>query len=42
MNEVRRDKSDLDRLVIAKWVIDQEEWQCLVVEIGICVPESYS
>ncbi|WP_411146358.1 hypothetical protein [Streptomyces sp. x-80] len=41
MDEVRRDKSDLDRLVMAKWVIDQEEWQWLVVDVEDLAPREF-
>lgn len=41
MDEVRRDKSDLDKLVLAKWVVDQEEWQWLVMDIEDLVPHEF-
>ncbi|MEU3743527.1 hypothetical protein AB0E78_41600 [Streptomyces sp. NPDC032198] len=41
MDEARRDKSDLDRLVMAKWVITRGEWQWLVVDIEDLGPHEF-
>ncbi|MFF0067026.1 hypothetical protein ACFYRC_37110 [Streptomyces sp. NPDC005279] len=41
MDEVVRDMGDLDKLVMAKWVIDQEEWQWLVQDIEDFAPREF-
>lgn len=41
MDEVHRDKGDLDKLIMAKWVIDQEEWQWLVMDIEDLAPRDF-
>ncbi|MGW3926482.1 hypothetical protein ACWECC_00050 [Streptomyces microflavus] len=41
MDEVQRDKGDLDKLMLAKWVTDQGEWQWLVMDIEDLAPREF-
>ncbi|MGA5442208.1 hypothetical protein ACPCKW_22185 [Streptomyces griseoincarnatus] len=41
LDEVERDKSTLARAVMAKWVIDQEEWQWVVEDIEDLAPRDF-
>ncbi|MCX4792021.1 hypothetical protein OG369_41775 [Streptomyces sp. NBC_01221] len=41
MDEVQRDKGNLDKLVLAKWGIDQGEWQWLVMDIEDLAPREF-
>ncbi|WP_371589243.1 hypothetical protein [Streptomyces virginiae] len=36
-----REKSELDKLVFAKWVINQEEWKWLLQDIEGLAPRDF-
>lgn len=41
MDEVVRDTVDLDKLVMAEWVIDKEEWRWVVQDIEDLAPREF-
>ncbi|MFJ7236037.1 hypothetical protein ACIQWB_02690 [Streptomyces olivaceus] len=41
LDEVRRDKSALAKAVMARWVVDQDEWQWVVEDIEDLAPSDF-